>query len=78
MQNYYAFNDGNSNKQLLDTYLTPNRVCNLSDQKIIPNFILRMSNVICFCLLSSEMLKKTLKWVELFLYPLAICVCRFC
>ena len=46
MQNYSAFNDGNSNKQLLDTYLTPKWVCNLSDQKIIPNFILRMSNVI--------------------------------
>ena len=44
--NYSAFNDGNSNKQLLDTYLTPKWVCNLSDQKIIPNFILRMSNVI--------------------------------
>ena len=42
--NYSAFNDGNSNKQLgiLDTEW----VCNLSDQKIIPNFILRMSNVI--------------------------------
>ena len=41
MQNYSAFNDGNSNKQLgiLDTEW----VCNLSDQKIIPNFILRMS-----------------------------------
>ena len=31
---------------VLDTYLTPKWVCNLYDQKIIPNFILRMSNVI--------------------------------
>ena len=48
MQNYSAFNDGNSNKQLLDTYLTPKWGCNLYDQKIIPNFILRMSNVISY------------------------------
>ena len=46
MQNYYAFNDGNSNTQLLYTHLTLKLVCNLSDQKNITNFILRMSNVI--------------------------------
>ena len=53
MHNYYVFNDGNSNKQLLDTYLTlkflkseMKFVLFYSKSPIITIFILRMSNVI--------------------------------
>ena len=50
MHNYYVFNDGNSNKQLLDAYMTYMKFLKSEIKFVlfysIPNFILRMSNVI--------------------------------